>query len=174
VDVVWNPLALPLSALRLPAALVAETVRALDLLEQAVAQTVALNEGADDARRLLAAGLERMDAMNERADLVLEELAAAREVFAEAMLKVDRLNDQGARVLDKLDDADAIADRLSAGADRLVASAAAASEQLSESQELLREANERVGRALEMAEPLDRMTTRAARIAGTLRRDSNG
>jgi hypothetical protein len=66
-------------------------------------------------------------------------------VFAAAMLKFDR------------------------GTNELVA----AREQLRESQEVLAGADERIARALEMAEPLDRITTRAARIAGSLRRDGD-
>ena len=142
----WNPLTLPLAALNaaatLPRAVVAVASGA-DALERAVAEAVALNGQARDARELMAAGLERMDTMNQRADLVLQELAEAREVFAAAMLKFDR------------------------GTNELVA----AREQLRESQGILADANERIGRALDMAEPLDRMTARAARLAGSLRRD---
>jgi hypothetical protein len=165
----WNPLSIPMTAL----AALAAVPRALDLLEQAVAQAAALNEGADEARVLLAAGLERMDLMNERADQVLEELAGAREVFAEAMLKVDRLSEQGDRVLAQIEDAERLATTLTSGGDDLVAAADRARAQLSETQAVLVEANDRFGRALEMAEPIDRMTARAARIAGSLRRDSS-
>jgi hypothetical protein len=144
----WNPLSLTVAALNaaatVPRALQA-VIRGVDALERAVAEAVALNEGARDARELMAAGLERMDTMNQRADLVLQELAEAREVFAAAMLKFDR------------------------GTNELVA----AREQLAASQSVLGEASERIGRALEIAEPLDRMTTRAAKIAGSLRRDSD-
>jgi chromosome segregation ATPase len=168
----WNPLSIPLAALGMAASVPAALARVVDLLEEGVAQVTALNEGADDARRLLAAGLERLDTVNERADLVLEELAAAREVFAEAMLRVDRLTEQGDRVSGQIADAERLVSTLTAGGNDLVAAAAAAREQLQETQTVLVEANERVGRALEMAEPIDRMTTRAARIAGSLRRDS--
>jgi ABC-type transporter Mla subunit MlaD len=168
----WNQLSIPLAALGMAASVPGALARALDLLEQAVVQAAALNEGADDARRLLGAGLERMDAMNERADLVLEELAATREVFAEAMLRVDRLTEQGDRVSGQIADAERLVSTLTAGGDDLVTAAAAAREQLRETQKVLEEANERFGRALEMAEPIDRMTARAARIAGSLRRDS--
>jgi ABC-type transporter Mla subunit MlaD len=127
-------------------------------------------------------------------------------VFAEAMLKVDRLSGQGDRVLAQIADAERFAGTLMEGGDDLVAAArsatmeaaaaraaidatrptaellaeraqpmidaaVAAREQLRETQAVLEEANERFGRALEMAEPIDRMTARAARIAGTLRRD---
>jgi hypothetical protein len=143
----WNPLSLAVATLNLavsvPRAL-NSVARADDLLERAIAEAEALNRSAGDARELMVAGLERMDAMNERADLVLEELAEAREVFAAAMLKFEH----GTREL------------------------TAAREQLRESQGVLAEANDRVGRAIEMAEPIDRMTTRAAKIAGSLRRDS--
>jgi ABC-type transporter Mla subunit MlaD len=113
-----------------------------------------------------------MDALNERADLVLEELADAREVFAEAMLKVDRLSDQGDRVLAQIADSERFVATLTSGGDDLVTAATLAREQLRDTQSVLEEANERFGRALEMAEPIDRMTTRAAKIAGSLRRDS--
>jgi chromosome segregation ATPase len=163
----WNALTLPFAALR-------SLIRAVDLLEQAVAQAAGLNQGADEARELLRAGLERMDAMNERADLVLRELADAREVFAEAMAKVDRLSEQGDRMLVQIADAERQVDRLLTGRDDLVEAANAARRQLEASQATLAEANERFGRALEMAEPLDRMTTRAARIAERLRPGESG
>jgi chromosome segregation ATPase len=145
----WNPLTIAAGAVSVAANLpraIESVARSADLLERANAQAAALNERADDARELMQAGLERMDAMNERAGLVLQELAEAREVFAAAMLKFDR------------------------GTNELVA----AREQLRESQGALAEAHGSVQRALEMAEPLDRMTTRAARIAGSLRRDPDG
>jgi hypothetical protein len=150
----WTPVSLALATLNLAASVpraLNSVARADDLLERAIAEAQSLNRSAADARGLLSAGLElmdaglgRMDAMNERADLVLQELAEAREVFAAAMLKFDH----GTREL------------------------TAAREQLRESQGVLAEANDRVGRAIEMAEPIDRMTTRAAKIAGSLRRDS--
>ena len=145
----WNPLTFALGALNVAAALpraVESVARSADLLERANAEAAALNRQADEARELMRAGLDRMDAMNEQARLVLQELAEAREVFAAAMLKFDR------------------------GVDEV----AAAREQLRHSGTTLADANERIGRALEMAEPIDRMTARAARIAGSLRRDPDG
>jgi ABC-type transporter Mla subunit MlaD len=161
----WTPLSLPRSALELISRAAADMARGLDLLED-------LNDNAYEGRRLLAAGIERMDSMNAKADLVLDELAAAREVFAEAMLKVDRLSEQTDRVLAQIANAERHVATLTGGGDDLVAAATAAREQLRETQGVLEEANQRFGRALEMAEPLDRMTTRAARIAGSLRRDT--
>src|SRR4051794_34635314 len=116
-------------------------------IASAVLTTAANLPGAIESIARSADLLERANAqaeeLNRRGDVVLQELAEAREVFAAAMLKFDR------------------------GTNELVA----ARDQLRESRAILADANERIGRALEMAEPLDRMTTRAARIAGTLRRD---
>jgi chromosome segregation ATPase len=151
----WSPLSIPLAAL----STLATVPRAL----AAVARTPDLME----------AGLERMDALNERADLVLAELADARATFAEAMVKVDRLSDQSDRVLEQVAEAEEWVARLTGGGDKLLTEASAARGQLRETQAVLEEASERVQRALEMAEPLDRMTARAARIAGSLRRDQD-
>jgi chromosome segregation ATPase len=123
---------------------------------------------------LLEEGVTHAAALNRNAERVLQELAEAREVFAEAMLKMDRLSDQGDRVLAQIADAERSVERLLAGRDDLVDAANAAREQLRESQQTLAEANERFGRALEMAEPIDRMTTRAARIADRLRPGDGG
>jgi ABC-type transporter Mla subunit MlaD len=171
----WNPLSLPLAALGVAASLprvLEGLARTPELLERAVDEASGLNESADEARQLLTAGLDRMDALNERADLVLEELAEARAVFAGAMLKLDRLSDQGDRVTAQVADAERLVASLTAGGDDLVAAAGAAREQLRETQMVLERASDQFARALEMAEPFDRMTSRAARIAGSLRRDA--
>jgi ABC-type transporter Mla subunit MlaD len=171
----WNPLSLPLSlvgaAVALPRAL-ADLSRGVLLLEQATREAAKLNETGEEARRLMAAGLERVDALNERSGAVLEELAEARATFAEAMVKVDRLSDQGDRVLDEIAGSRDLVARLMAGGDDLVAAGDRAAGQLRVTQAELEKANEQVARALEMAEPLDRMTTRAQKIAGTLRREN--
>jgi ABC-type transporter Mla subunit MlaD len=170
----WNPLSLPFAALgvaaSLPRALEA-IARTPDLIEQAIAQAGTLNDSSEEARQLLAAGLERMDAMNERADLVLEELAEARAVFAQAMDRLDRIGDQGERVLEQIAEAERVVGTLLEGGDQLVNASVTAREQLKETQGVLERANEQFERALDMAAPLDRMTSRAAQIAGSLRRD---
>ena len=51
----------------------------------------------------------------------------------------------------------------------MIAAAEQARDQLRETQAVLERASEQIARALEMAEPLDRMTTRAQKL---LRRDS--
>jgi lipopolysaccharide biosynthesis regulator YciM len=136
----WNPLTLPLAAVGALTAIprgLAAVERGADLLEDALVQAAALNR---------------------RAEEILDELAAARETFAEAMLKLDRLSEQGDRVLGR--------------AQHMIDAAHAARQQLEESQGELARANDQISKALDMAEPLDRMTTRAAKIAGSLRRDS--
>jgi ABC-type transporter Mla subunit MlaD len=150
----WNPLSLPFAVM----GAVAAVPRAVVLLEQAVAQAAALNE---------------------RGDLILEELAEARATFAEAMLAVDRLGEHGDRATQAAEAAvEAIeatrptAERIANHAEPMIEAAERASEQLRETQAELARANEQVARVLEMAEPLDRMTTRAQKLAGTLRRDS--
>ncbi|MEA2457882.1 MAG: hypothetical protein QOC95_854 [Thermoleophilaceae bacterium] len=170
----WNPLSVPLALLGVAAGVpraLADLSRAVLLLEQAVAQAAALNETGEEARRLLVASLERVDQLNERGDLVLAELAEARETFAEAMERVDRLGEQGALVLAAIEATRPTAERIADHAEPMVAAAQSASAQLRETQAELERANEQVARALEMAEPLDRMTSRAQKLAGTLRRD---
>jgi chromosome segregation ATPase len=123
---------------------------------------------------LLEEGVAQARELNRHADRVLEELDRAQDVFADAMLRMDRLSDQGDRVLVQIADAERSVERLLAGRDDLVEAANAARAELRESQATLQEANDRFGRALEMAEPLDRMTTRAAKIAERLRPGDGG
>jgi tetratricopeptide (TPR) repeat protein len=118
---------------------------------------------------LMERGLEQMEALNAHAERVLKELDEAEAVFGEAMVRMDRVNDQADRVLAQIAKADQSVERLLEGRDDLVDAANAARRQLRESQHTLEEANDRFGRALEMAEPIDRMTTRAAKIAERLR-----
>src|SRR3954453_16755012 len=82
---------------------------------------------------LLEDGISQGAALNRNAERVLHELSEAREVFAQAMLKMDRLSDQGDRVLAQLTDAERSVERLMGGRDDLVEAANAAREQLRES-----------------------------------------
>jgi ABC-type transporter Mla subunit MlaD len=157
-----NPLSLPFALIGALAAL----PRALLLLEQAVVQAAALNETG-------AAALIRMDELNKRGDLVLEELAEARETFAEAMIQIDRLTAHGDAAVKAIEATRPTAERIAAQAKPMIEEARRARDQLRESHAELARANEQVARVLEMAEPLDRMTTRAQKIAGTLRRDGS-
>ena len=110
--------------------------------------------------------------MNERADLVLEELADGARRLRRGHEGSTGSATQRERVLQQIAEAEPVAGTLLEGGDKLVDASVTAREQLKETQGVLERANEQFERALEMAEPLDRMTTRAARIAGTLRRDS--
>ena len=158
----WNPLSLPFAL----AGAVASVPRGVLLLEQAVAQAAALNETGR-------AALGRMDELTERGDLVLEELAVARETFAEAMLQIDRLTAHGDAAVQAIEATRPTAELIAEHAGSMIEAAQRASQQLRETQAELERANEQVARVLEMAEPLDRMTTRAQKLAGTLRRDTS-
>ena len=83
-----------------------------------------------------------------------------------------RATEEAERTRKLLEETRPSAEELAGQAGPMVEAAHAAREQLRETQEVLERASEQFARALEMAEPLDRMTTRAAKIAGTLRRDS--
>jgi len=153
----WNPLSLPFALL----GAVAAVPRAVGLLEQAVQQAAALNETGIEA-------LKRIDELNERGDLVLKELAEARATFAEATIQIDRLLEQGDAAVKAIEATRPTAEKIAASAEPMIAAAKEAREQLRATHAELERANEQVSRALEMAEPLDRMTTRAQKM---LRRD---
>src|SRR3954468_4963255 len=89
---------------------------------------------------LLEDGITLGAALNRNAERVLRELEEAREVFAEAMLKMDRLSEQGDRVLAQISEAERSVELLLGGRDDLVEAANAAREQLRESQATLAEA----------------------------------
>jgi ABC-type transporter Mla subunit MlaD len=141
----WNPLSVPFAVLEAIVAI----PRGVAVLEEAVAQAAALNE---------------------RGDLVLEELAEARATFAEAMLQIDRLTEHGDAAIAAIESTRPTAERIAASAEPMIEAAGRARDQLKDAQAELARANEQLARALEMAEPLDRMTSRAQKLAGSLRR----
>jgi hypothetical protein len=147
----WNPLSLPLALL----GAVAAVPRAMMLLEEAVVQAAALNETGS-------AALKRVDELNKRGDLVLAELAEASETFAQA-------REEARLAVAAIEAARPTAERIADSAGPMIAAAEQARDQLRETQAVLERASEQIARALEMAEPLDRMTTRAQKL---LRRDS--
>ena len=182
VVAMWNPLALPLALLgaiaNLPR-LLGSLTRATELLERAITEAQKLSGHAGEVRSLLETALGRTDALNRTGDRMIEELASAREVFAGAMLRIDRLSDQGDRLLtelaaarEELAAARPSAERIAEEAGPMIRAAAEARDQLAASQAELARANDQVARVIEMAQPLDNLTSRVERLASGLRREA--
>ncbi len=158
---VWNPLSLPILLLGIAAELpraMANLARAGDLLEEA---------------------MERVDRLGVKGDAMLEEMTRARELIErlatggdDLVAAADRTHAEAERAREAIERAQPAADAIARNAGPMLEAAVAAQEQLAATNAELVRANEQLARAIEMAGPLETVSARVERLAGSFRRDS--